>query len=256
MKYSIGELMVVAAAREIQDEEVVFVGMRLPMLAFAVAKRTHAPNAVGFYECGVVRDFPSERLLYTMGDTPNIEGANWCTSTNHLMYLMQSGNVNCGFIGGAEVDKYGNVNTSYIGNYEKPAIKLPGSGGAADIASLSKRLLVIMNHEKRRFTEKVDYITSPGTGKGGEWRKKQGLPRGGIGALITTLGVMRPGSDNELELATIHPGSTLETIKENTGWDLKASNKLEETIPPLQEELDVIHSIDPHGFWTGQTGGN
>lgn len=252
MDYTTGELMVVAAAREIQDKEVVFVGMRLPMLAFAVAKKTHAPGAVGFYECGVVRDFPSEELLYTMGDTPNVEGAQWCTSTNHLMYLMQSGHVDCGFIGGAEVDKFGNINTSYIGHYEQPKIKLPGSGGAADIASLSKRLLVIMNHEKRRFKERVDYITSPGAGEGGEWRKDRGLPRGGIGALISTLGVMRPGENNELELATIHPGVTLEKVKENTGWDLKTAANLKETPPPTREELEVIRTIDPNGFWTGQ----
>ncbi|WP_054636979.1 CoA-transferase subunit beta [Thalassobacillus sp. C254] len=252
MNYSTGELMVVAAAREIQDEEVVFVGMRLPMLAFAVAKRTHAPNAVGFYECGIVRDFPSETLLYTMGDTPNIEGSQWCTSTNHLMYLMQQGNVDCGFIGGAEVDRFGNINTSYIGDYQSPKVKLPGSGGAADIAALSHRLLIIMNHEKRRFKEKVDYITSPGAGDGGEWRESQGPPRGGVGALISTLGVLRPGENNELELSTVHPGVTVEKVIENTGWDVKVSSKLEETPPPLQEELEVIRSIDPKGFWTGQ----
>ncbi len=251
MNYTTGELMVVAAAREIKDKEVVFVGMRLPMLAFAVAKRTHAPNAVGFYECGIVRDFPSEELLYTMGDTPNIEGAKWCTSTNHLMFLMQRGDVDCGFIGGAEIDKYGNVNTSYIGNHTKPTVKLPGSGGAADIAGLSKRLLVIMNHEKRRLTEKVDYITSPGAGTGGEWRQENGLPRGGIGALITTLGVMRPGDNNELELSSHHPGVSKEEVNENTGWDLKEASDLKETPPPQPEELDVIRSIDPDGFWTG-----
>lgn len=252
MDYTTGELMVVAAAREILDEEVVFVGMRLPMLAFAVAKRTHAPNAVGFYECGIVRDFPSETLLYTMGDTPNIEGAQWCTSTNHLMFLMQNEYVDCGFIGGAEIDKYGNVNTSYIGDHNNPKIKLPGSGGAADIASLSKRLLVIMNHEKRRFKDKVDYITSPGAGAGGEWRSEKGLIRGGIGSLISTLGVMKPGVDNELVLSTIHPGISFEKVQENTGWELKKAKDIKETSAPLREELDVIRSIDPHGFWTGQ----
>jgi glutaconate CoA-transferase subunit B len=257
LTYTTEELMVVAAAREIQDNEVVFVGMRLPMLAFAVAKKIHAPNAVGFYECGIVRDFPSETLLYTMGDTPNVIGAQWCTTTNHLMYLMQQGQVNCGFIGGAEIDKYGNVNTSYIGNYEEPAIKLPGSGGAADIASLSKRLLVIMNHEKRRFKEQVDYITSPGYGNGGNWRKEQGLPRGGIGALITTLGLMKPEPvSNELELISLHPGVTLEEVKENTGWNLKVSAGLMETAAPSEEELNVIRAIDPEGFWTGKKRGS
>jgi glutaconate CoA-transferase subunit B len=257
LTYTTEELMVVAAAREIQDHEVVFVGMRLPMLAFAVAKKTHAPNAVGFYECGIVRDFPSDTLLYTMGDTPNVIGAQWCTTTNHLMYLMQQGNVDCGFIGGAEIDKFGNVNTSYIGNYENPVIKLPGSGGAADIASLSKRLLVIMNHEKRRFKEAVDYITSPGYGDGGIWREEQGLPRGGIGALITTLGLMRPEpKSNELELITVHPGVTVDDVKENTGWNIKISGNIKETAAPSEEELKVIRDIDPEGFWTGKKRGS
>ena len=253
MTFTTEELMVVAAAREIKDDEVVFVGMRLPMLAFAVAKKIHAPNAVGFYECGIVGDFPSETLLYTMGDTPNVIGSQWCTTTNQLMYIMQQGNVDCGFIGGAEIDKYGNVNTSYIGDNENPTVKLPGSGGAADIASLSHRLLVIMNHEKRRFKEKVDYITSPGFGDGGDWRQQVSLPRGKVGALITTLGMMRPDLEkNELQLTSIHPGVSLEDIKENTGWDLKISNNLQETPAPSKEELDVIRSIDPEGFWTGK----
>lgn len=253
MNFTTEELMVVAAAREIADHEVVYVGMRLPMLAFAVAKRTHAPNAVGFYECGIVRDFPVEELLLTMGDTPNITGAQWCTSTNNLMYLMQQGNVDCGFIGGAEIDKYGNINTSYIGSIEEPKVKLPGSGGAADIAALSKRLLVIMNHESRRLKEKVDYITSPGYGDGGNWRERQGLSRGGVGTLITTLGVMRPNENSkELELHSIHPGISLETVQENTGWNLKYSKDLKETELPLKDELEVIRSIDKEGFWTGE----
>lgn len=257
LTFTTEELMVVAAAREIKDQEVVFVGMRLPMLAFAVAKKLHAPNAVGFYECGIVRDEPSKTLLYTMGDTPNVIGAQWCTTTNHLMFLMQQGNVDCGFIGGAEIDKYGNVNTSYIGDYKEPKIKLPGSGGAADIASLSKRLLVIMNHEKRRFREKVDYITSPGYGSGGNWREEQGLPRGGVGTLITTLGLMKPDPvTKELELISVHPGITVADVKENTGWDIKISANLIETVPPSAEELLVIRKIDPEGFWTGKKKGD
>lgn len=257
MTFTTEELMVVAAAREIKDQEVVFVGMRLPMLAFAVAKKTHAPNAVGFYECGIVRDEPSETLLYTMGDTPNVIGAQWCTTTNHLMFLMQQGNVDCGFIGGAEIDKYGNVNTSYIGNYQDPKVKLPGSGGAADIASLSKRLLVIMNHEKRRFKDQVDYITSPGYGCGGKWRDEQGLPRGGVGTLITTLGTMKPDPvTKELELISIHPGISVDDVMENTGWNLKISNGLKETEPPSTSELNVIRKIDPEGFWTGKKRGD
>ncbi len=121
--------MVVAAAREIKDGEVVFVGMRLPLIAFALAKRAHAPDAIGFFENGVLRDTPSNELLYTMGDPPNIEGAMMCCRMTTVMGLMQKGEVDLGFLGGAEVDKYGNINTSYIGDPHKPEVKLPGSGG-------------------------------------------------------------------------------------------------------------------------------
>ncbi|MBA4603828.1 CoA-transferase subunit beta [Thermoactinomyces mirandus] len=252
MDYTAEELMVIAAAREIRDGDVVFVGMRLPMLAFAVAKKLHAPSAIGFFECGIVRDNPAGELLYTMGDPPNVTGAQWCTSTNNLMFLMHKGLVDVGFIGGAEIDKYGNINTSCLGPVDAPTVKLPGSGGAADIASLSRRLLAIMNHEKRRMREKVDYITSPGYGDGNGWREKAGLPRGGLSALITNLGVLRPDPETkELMLATVHPGVTVEEVRKNTDWELKLSGMLEETPTPSEQELEVLHQIDPQGFWTG-----
>ncbi|PYR33565.1 MAG: CoA-transferase, partial [Acidobacteria bacterium] len=149
LPYSRAEVMVAEAAREIADGEVVFVGMRLPLIAFVVAKRTHAPNAVGLFELGVMRDAPSPELLYTMGDPPNVRGATWCARTVDLMGLLQQGAVDAGFIGGAEVDRRGNLNTTAIGpDRERPAVQLPGSGGGADIASLAKRLIVIMAHEK------------------------------------------------------------------------------------------------------------
>ncbi|MGA8941846.1 MAG: CoA-transferase [Thermoactinomyces sp.] len=253
MDYTAEELMVIAASREIRDGDVVFVGMRLPMLAFAVAKKIHAPNAIGFFECGIVRDNPAGELLYTMGDPPNVTGAQWCTSTNNLMFMMHKGLVDVGFIGGAEIDKYGNINTSCLGPVDAPTVKLPGSGGAADIASLSRRLLVIMSHEKRRLREKVDYITSPGYGDGNGWREKAGLPRGGLSALITNLGVLKPDPETrELILETVHPDVTVEEVRENTDWELKLSEMLAETPPPSEQELQVLHQIDPQGFWTGR----
>src|ERR671933_433777 len=136
MQYTPQELMVVAAAREIRDGEVVFVGMRLPLLAFALAKRTHAPTAIGLFENGLVRDTLPPPDLYTMSDTPNILGAAWATGLVEVMALLQRGDVDLGFIGGAEVDRHGNINTNVIGSPERPSIKLPGSGGGADIASL------------------------------------------------------------------------------------------------------------------------
>src|SRR5712691_131965 len=178
MDYTPHELMVATAAREIHDGEVVFVGMRLPLIAFALAKRTRAPNAVGLFENGIVRDEPARELLYTMGDPPNVAGASWCTGLCNVMSLLAQGAVNLGFIGGAQVDRFGNLNTSYIGDFRAPTTKLPGSGGAADIASLSHRHIIIMAHEKRRLVERVDYITSPGYGTGAGWRVQQGLAGG------------------------------------------------------------------------------
>src|SRR5262247_1837011 len=131
--------MVIAAGREIRDGERVFVGMRLPLLAFAFAKRTHAPGAVGLFENGIVRDRPADGTLRTMSDTPNLPGAVWSTGTREIMGMLQQGLVDLGFIGGAEIDRHGNLNTSYVGDWRKPTMRLPGSGGAADIASLAKR---------------------------------------------------------------------------------------------------------------------
>ncbi len=251
MDYSPQELMVVAAAREIRDGEVVFTGMRLPLLAFALAKETHAPNAIGLFECGLVRDTPAPTLLYTMGDPPNITGALWATRMINIMGLLQRGGVDLGFIGGAQVDRFGNLNTSYLGDPRQPQTKLPGSGGAADIASLSKRLVVIMSHEKRRLVERVDFVTSPGNGTGNGWRKRVGLLRGGPSAVITTLCVL--GFDpatGEAVVRSYHPGQTVESVRVETGWDLRAAADVHETPPPTDKELAVIRRYDPQGFWT------
>lgn len=250
-EYTPQELMVVCAAREIRDGEVVFVGMRLPLIAFALAKRTHAPNAIGLFELGLVRDAPSPELLYTMGDPPNILGAEWATRMVNVMGLLAQGSADLGFIGGAEVDRYGNLNTSRIGDWNKPAVKLPGSGGGADIASLAKRLAVILAHDRRRFRERVDFITSPGYGEGGDWRARVGLPRGGPGAVITTLGVL--GFDpqtGEALLRSYHPFTTVEHIQANTGWPLRLAPDLAPTPTPTPDELRIIRECDPQGFWT------
>jgi glutaconate CoA-transferase, subunit B len=249
--YTPQELMVVCAARQIQDGEIVFVGMRLPLLAFALAKRTHAPGATGLFENGLVRDTPSPELLLTMGDSPNILGAEWATRTVALMGLLSQGCVQLGFVGGAEVDRYGNLNTSYVGNPKHPDVKLPGSGGGADIASLSGRLAIIMEHERRRFPERVSYVTSPGYGDGGNWRAEVGLPRGGPAAVITTRAVLgfRSGS-HEMELRSWHPGSTMEEVRAHTGWELAVAPECRETTPPTVDELRIIRACDPEGFWT------
>src|SRR5215472_9658521 len=236
--YTPQELMVVCAAREIHDGEVVFVGMRLPLLAFALAKRTHAPSAIGLFENGLVRDEPARELLLTMGDSPNILGASFATRTVALMGLLAQGCVQLGFVGGAEVDRYGNLNTSYVGQPEHPTVKLPGSGGGADIASLSGRLAIIMEHERRRFPERVSYITSPGYGDGNHWRERVGLPRGGPAAVITTLAVLGFAADtHEMELRSWHPFSSVEVVRAETGWDLRVATDVHETARPTDDEL-------------------
>jgi glutaconate CoA-transferase, subunit B len=251
MNYTAQELMVAAAAREIHDGDVVFVGMRLPLIAFALAKRTHAPSAVGLFENGIVRDEPACELLYTMSDPPNVAGASWCTGMFNVMSLLSQGAVSLGFIGGAQVDRFGNLNTSYVGGFRAPTTKLPGSGGAADIASLSQRHVIIMEHEKRRLVERVDYITSPGYGDGGNWRERQGLPRGGPSALITTLAVIRfDAQTKEAMLSSYHPGASIEEVRMNTGWDLRVAPDVSVTPAPTEAELKVIREIDPQGFWT------
>ncbi len=258
MEYTPQELMVVCAARQIQDGEHVFVGMRLPLIAFALAKRTHAPHCVGLFESGVLRDTPAEELLYTMGDAPNITNALWTTSTLNVIGLMAAGEIHLGFIGGAEIDHYGNLNTTAIGNWQHPTVRLPGSGGGADIASLSQRLAIIMQHDRRRLRERVDFVTSPGYGypdahgpAGAAWRKRVGLPRGGPSALITTLAVFTFDPETgEAVLSSYHPGTTIAQVQEQTGWHLRVAPKCQETVPTTEEELRVIHEHDPQGKWT------
>src|SRR6478736_2756500 len=249
MSYTLNELMVVAAAREIKDGEVVFVGMRLPLIAFVVAKKTHAPNAIGLFENGVIRSTPSSELIYTMADPPNIKGATQCLGMLEVMSLLQSGRVNLGFLGAAEVDRYGNLNSTQVQG-KNGMVRLPGSGGACDIASMAQRFVSLLEHGKHRLPEKVSYITSPGNGEGAGWRKKVGLPRGGPSAVITTKAVLRFGEDGEAYLASNHPGVSVDDVVANTGWELRVGDDVKETSEPTSEELAVIRDYDKEGFWT------
>lgn len=250
-----GELMVAQAAREIADGECVFVGMRLPLIAFVVAKRTHAPNAVGLFELGILREVPSPELLYTMGDPPNIRDATWCTGTLELMGLLARGEVDVGFIGGAEIDRRGNLNTTAIGHDRaRPDVQLPGSGGGADIASLAHRLIVIMPHDRRRLRERVDYVTSPGYLDGAGGRARAGLPRGGPATLITTRAVFR-FVEAEAVLWSIHPGESRDSVIADVGWADARVRRDDGGAPPTtespsEETLAIIREYDPHGFWT------
>lgn len=247
--YTLNELMVVAAAREIRDGEVVFVGMRLPLIAFVVAKKTHAPNAVGLFENGVIRTTPAPELIYTMADPPNLLGATQCLDMMGVMGLLQSGRVDLGFLGAAEVDRFGNLNSTEVRG-AKGIVRLPGSGGACDIASLAKRFVVQLEHSKRRLPERVSYITSPGYGDGRGWRRRVGLPRGGPSAAITSKAVLRFGDDGEAYLASVHPGVTVEDVLANTGWKLRVGKDVGETSSPTAAELKAIRGYDTRGFWT------
>lgn len=251
MNYTDRELMVIAAAREIRDGERVFVGMRLPLLAFAFAKRTHAPRAIGLFENGIVRLNPARGTLMTMADPPNIPGALWLAGTIDIMAMLQRGAVDVGFIGGAELDRYGNLNTSCIGDWRRPALKLPGGGGGPDIAGLARRFVIIMPQEKRRFKERVDFITSPGHGDGPGWRRRVGLPGGGPSALITTLGVFRFHPETkEAVLVSYHPGQSVDRVRAETGWEPRIAPDVVETPAPTTEELSIVRECDPEGFWT------
>jgi glutaconate CoA-transferase subunit B len=250
--YTPQELMVAVASREIHDGDLVFVGMRLPILAYAVARNAHAPNARGLFEVGLMRDQPAQGFLGTMGDPPNVAGALWATRMSNVMALMAQGNVDLGFIGGAEVDRFGNLNTSYVGDPARPKVKLPGSGGGADIAILSRRWVTLMSHERRRLVERVSFVTSPGHGDGSPgWRRRNGLLGGGPAAIITTLCVMRfPKEGGEAILASVHPGHTADEVRENTGWDLQVADEVKDTLAPTESELTAIRTFDPEGFWT------
>jgi glutaconate CoA-transferase subunit B len=251
-KYNLSQLMIAAAAREIADGEVVFVGMRLPLLGFLLAKSTHAPGAIGVYELGIVRDAVAPAPILTMGDLPNLNRAQWLADTADAMGLLQQGGVDVSFIGGAQVDRYGNLNTSYIGGTETVETRLPGSGGACDLACLGQRHIIVMNHQKRRFVPRVDYITSPGFGNGSGWRAQVGLPRGGPSAVITTLGVLRFDSvTSEMMLSSTHPGVTVDQVCQNTGWPLKIAEDVAETPAPTAMELEMIRKFDPEGYWSG-----
>ena len=242
--------MVAAAAREIRDGEKVFVGMRLPLLGFAVAKELHAPGALGIFENGVIRDWPALESIFTMSDPPNVARALYCGSLNDVMCLLQSGRINLGFIGGAEIDRFGNLNTHWVEENGKRT-RLPGSGGAADIATMAQRCIIIMNHERRRFVPRVNYITSPGFGDGGDWRERQGLSGGGPMRVISSMGIFsfEPES-REMILASNHPGVSVEEIKKETGWPLRIARDIYETPAPSKDELEAVRKYDPKRVWT------
>jgi glutaconate CoA-transferase subunit B len=248
IEYSSAEL--INAARLLRDGDVVFVGVGQPNLACNLAKRTHAPNLVMIYEAGVIGAEPA-RLPLSIGDPTLVSGSLSVVSMYDIFAnYLQRGNVDVGFMGGAQIDKYGNINATVIGEYDHPKVRLPGSGGSQEIAAWANRCYIMTPHQKRRFPERVDFMTSAGFIGGKGDREKAGLRGRGVLAIVTDIGVMEPDENGEIILAALHPGKTVEEARENTGWDLKVSPALRTTEMVTEKELKILREeLDPSGIY-------
>ncbi len=250
-KRSSAELMIVNAARLLQDGDVVFVGVGQPNLACNLAKRTHAPNLVMIYEAGVIGAEPA-RLPLSIGDPTLVSGALSVVSMYDIFSLyLQRGNIDVGFMGGAQIDKFGNINATVIGSdYRHPKTRLPGSGGAQEIAAWANRCYLMTPHQKRRFPEKVDFMTSAGFLAGRPEREATGVRGAGMLVVVTDIGLMEPDAQGELVLTAVHPGRSPSEARENTGWALKVSPIVRTTEPIGEREVRILHEeLDPEGIY-------
>lgn len=251
LTYTASELMCINAARLLRDGDVVFVGVGLPNLACNLARRTHAPNLQLIYEAGVIGARPS-RLPLSIGDPTLVTGAvSVCGMFDIFSQYLQRGNIDVGFLGGAQIDRFGNINATIIGgDYQHPKVRLPGSGGSQEIAGWANRCYFITPHQKRRFPEKVDFITSAGFLNGRAQRELTGARGGGPLVVVTNLGLLEPDANGELVLSALHPGCTLEQVRENTGWQVRTSGQVSTTEPPLPSELQLLREeLDPGGIY-------
>lgn len=246
------ELMIVAAAREIADRDIVFVGLGLPLAAASLAKITHAPRAMICFESGVIDTIPVGNPI-GIGDPRLVYRCAKSCGIFYSLSLLQRGYVDVSLLGGAEVDKYGNINSTVIGDYRNPEIRLPGSGGANDAASNSKRIVTVIPHEKRRFPEKVSFITSPGFIDGPGGRERAGLRGGGPKRVITDMAVMGFHPKTKImRLESVHPGISADDVKHNTGFKLLIPKKVPTTKLPSRDCLRLLRTkVDPDGFFTG-----
>ena len=242
--FSLTELMVCQAARQLRDGEVVFVGIGLPNLACNLARRLHAPKLTLIYESGAVGADP-QRLPISIGDPSLVTDSLGVFSMFDVFsFYLQRGLIDVGFLQGVQIDRFGNLNTTVIGDYQQPQVRLPGSGGACEIAILAKRVFVIAPQSKRSFPERVDFITSPGFVDGAEGRSRLGLPGAGPVMVITNLGCYE-FADGEMMLTSLHSGCTVEQVGQNTGWDVRISSQLTTTEVPTDEELLHLRELDP-----------
>ena len=244
LSYTSDEMMTVAAARMLWNGAVCFVGIGLPSTAANLARLTHAPDAVLIYESGPIGAKPSV-LPLSIGDGNLAETADTVVSTPEIFrYWLQGGRVDVGFLGAAQLDRFANLNTTVVGSYEKPQVRLPGAGGAPEISSSAKEVLIVVKHSKRTLVSKVDFITSVGFGTGGDAREKLGLAGKGPVAVITDLCILRPDPvSHELEVASIHPGVDRKAVADSTGWQIRFAEKCAVTEAPRATALEVLRDL-------------
>lgn len=235
------EMMTVAAARELTNGSVCFVGIGLPSTAANLARATHAPGVVLIYESGCIGAKPPH-LPPSIGDGILSETADAVVSVPEIFaYWLQGGRVDVGFLGAAQVDRYGNINTTVVGEYARPKVRLPGAGGAPEIATSCSKVIITLRHSSRSLVGKVDFITSVGHGDGNHYRQRVGLPGSGPQAIITDLGVLRCDPEtSEFILVSVHPGVEVADVVAATGWTLRRAPRVEVTQAPTDEELGAL----------------
>ena len=244
IQYTTDEMMSIAASRYLSDGVVCFVGIGLPSEAANLARATHAPECFLIYESGTIGAKP-EVLPLSIGDGELAQRADSVVSVPEIFnYWLQAGRVDVGFLGAAQIDRYANINTTVVGDYQSPKVRLPGAGGAPEIAASANEVIVVLRQKPRAFVEKLDFVTSVGYSEGGESRSRLGYQGAGPKTVITDLGILTPDPETkELTLTGLHPGATVEQAKEATGWDLKVADQLAETAPPTDRELSVLRDL-------------
>ncbi len=242
--YSSDEMMVTTAAGFLDQDDITFVGIGLPSEAANLARLTHAPNINLIYESGTISTKP-EILPLSIGDSELFDQALSTVSVPEMFsYWLQGGRIKTGFLGAAQIDRFGNINTTVIGDYDNPKVRLPGSGGASEIATHCHRIYLLLRQRPQSFVEKLDFITSMGFGEGGDHRKRLGLKGLGPIKVITDLGVLEPrGESNELTLISIHPGVKLSDVQASTSWPLKISKNLTTTMSPSLNDLTELRKL-------------
>ncbi len=246
MTYSATELMIVAAARALAGARVVFVGVGLPNIACNLAQRTVAPRLELVYEAGVYGARPS-RLPLSVGDPTLVSGALAAMSMGHLFqYYLQRGLIDVGFLGAAQIDRFGNLNSTVIGNYQQPRVRLPGSGGACEIALLARRVFIIARLNRRTFVEQLDFQTTPGHMSGGNSRAALGASGGGPALVITDKALFEFDADSrEMVLTSLHPNCSVAEVQAQVGWPLRVAEQLSTTPPPTEAEMTILrHELD------------